>query len=114
TQLDMAPSRFMAWARVSCASLDSAPCDMAPVEKRLAISAAGSTSSTGIGSGGGASPSRACRSPGPRADRRLQQVGDQHVAVLAVAVLLLHQCEVVEGLDGVLVLGVGLATLAHP
>jgi hypothetical protein len=41
---------FMATARVSCASREIEPSDIAPVEKRLTISAAGSTSSSGIGS----------------------------------------------------------------
>ena len=48
------------------------------------------------------------------ADGRLQQVGREHLAVLAVVALLLHERQVVERLDGVLVLGVGLAALAHP
>jgi hypothetical protein len=39
----------MASASVSWASLDSDPCDMAPVENRLAMSVAGSTSSSGTG-----------------------------------------------------------------
>ncbi len=41
--------RFMAMARVSCASLLMEPNDMAPVVKRLTISLAGSTSSIGTG-----------------------------------------------------------------
>ena len=40
---------FIAIARVSCASAESAPCDIAPVEKRRVISSTVSTSSTGIG-----------------------------------------------------------------
>ena len=44
------PMRFIATASVSCASRDSDPSDIAPVENRLTISAAGSTSSSGIGS----------------------------------------------------------------
>ena len=40
----------MATASVSCASGDSAPRLIPPVEKRLTISPAGSTSSSGIGS----------------------------------------------------------------
>ncbi len=44
--------RFMAMASVSCASLEMEPNDMAPVAKRLTISLAGSTSSSGIGLGG--------------------------------------------------------------
>ena len=43
------PMRFIATASVSCASRESEPSDIAPVEKRLTISAAGSTSSSGIG-----------------------------------------------------------------
>ena len=41
--------RFMATASVVCASREIEPKDMAPVEKRLTISFAGSTSSIGIG-----------------------------------------------------------------
>src|SRR6266705_991055 len=41
--------RFMATASVVCASTEIEPCDIAPVEKRLTISAAGSTSSIGTG-----------------------------------------------------------------
>lgn len=48
--LDLAPSWFMAMARVSCASLEMEPYDMAPVENRLTISLTGSTSSTEIAS----------------------------------------------------------------
>ena len=44
------PMRFIATASVSCASRESDPSDIAPVENRLTISAAGSTSSSGIGS----------------------------------------------------------------
>ena len=40
----------MAIARVSCASVEIEPSDIAPVAKRLTISLAGSTSSSGIGS----------------------------------------------------------------
>ena len=47
----LAPIRFIAIASVSCASLLIAPKDMAPVVNRLTISFAGSTSSSGIGSG---------------------------------------------------------------
>src|SRR3569832_1112733 len=36
--LDLPPSWFMAMARVSCASWEMEPYDMAPVEKRLTIS----------------------------------------------------------------------------
>jgi hypothetical protein len=48
-ELALPPMRFIAAARVSCASADRAPCDIAPVENRLAISWAGSTSSIGTG-----------------------------------------------------------------
>ena len=41
---DLPPIRFIAIASVSCASRPSEPSDIAPVEKRLTISAAGSTS----------------------------------------------------------------------
>ena len=44
---DLAPSRFMAMARVSWASAEMEPYDMAPVEKRRTISLIGSTSSRG-------------------------------------------------------------------
>jgi len=40
----------MAMARVSCISLEMAPKDIAPVQKRWTISVAGSTSSSGTGS----------------------------------------------------------------
>ena len=40
--------RFIATASVSCASREIEPSDIAPVEKRLTISAAGSTSSSGM------------------------------------------------------------------
>src|SRR5215467_14500055 len=46
------PSRFIATASVSCASREIEPSDIAPVEKRLTISAAGSTSSSGMPSSG--------------------------------------------------------------
>ena len=45
---DWPPMRFIAIASVSCASRESEPSDIAPVEKRLTISLAGSTSSSGI------------------------------------------------------------------
>ena len=41
--------RFIATASVVCASVEIEPSDIAPVEKRLTISAAGSTSSIGTG-----------------------------------------------------------------
>ncbi|MCY1313815.1 hypothetical protein D9M70_643760 [compost metagenome] len=45
----MPPIRFMAIASVVCASRLIEPKDIAPVEKRLTMSVAGSTSSTEIG-----------------------------------------------------------------
>ncbi len=65
-QLDLPPMRFMASAKVSWASADSEPCDMAPVEKRLVISVTGSTSSTGMGSFCGTSSSKSRNSVGAR------------------------------------------------
>ena len=62
--------RFMAWASVSWASFDSEPCDMAPVEKRRAMAAAGSTSSRGIGGPSGDQPSRSLSSVGGRSVTR--------------------------------------------
>ena len=47
--LDLPPNRFMAIARVSCASREIEPYDMAPVLNRLTMSATDSTSSIGIG-----------------------------------------------------------------
>ncbi len=47
--LDLPPIRFIAIARVVCASRLMDPNDIAPVENRLTISDAGSTSSNGIG-----------------------------------------------------------------
>ena len=44
------PRRFIAIASVSCASVEIEPSDIAPVAKRLTISFAGSTSSSGTGS----------------------------------------------------------------
>ncbi|MNC85827.1 hypothetical protein D3C83_14410 [compost metagenome] len=41
--------RFIAIASTVCASVEIEPSDIAPVEKRLTISAAGSTSSIGTG-----------------------------------------------------------------
>ena len=65
-QLDRPPIRFMAWARVSWASFESDPCDMAPVENRRAISLAGSTSSSGTGGPIGDHSSRSLSSVGGR------------------------------------------------
>ena len=47
--------RFMAMAIVSCVSREMAPRDMPPVQKRAMMSAAGSTSSIGMGAPAGAS-----------------------------------------------------------
>ena len=58
--LDFPPSLFMAIASVSCASAEIDPYDMAPVLKRLTISEAGSTSSSGTG---GRSPVRSSNRP---------------------------------------------------
>ena len=41
------PMRFMAMAMVSCVSREIAPSDMPPVQKRLMMSAAGSTCKIG-------------------------------------------------------------------
>ena len=46
---DLPPIRFIAIASVVCASVEIEPSDIAPVEKRFTISAAGSTSSSGTG-----------------------------------------------------------------
>ena len=56
-------------ASVSCASRESEPSDIAPVEKRLTISSAGSTSSSGIAAvAGGAEAQQAAQR---RAARRV-------------------------------------------
>ncbi len=57
---DLAPSRFIAIASVSCASWEMEPYDMAPVENRATMSATGSTCSSGTG---GRTPSRKVKSP---------------------------------------------------
>src|SRR5215472_15443604 len=49
-EFDRPPSLFIAIASVWCASADSEPYDIAPVQNRLTISLTGSTSSTGTGS----------------------------------------------------------------
>ena len=59
-----APSRFMAMASVSWASLLIEPCDMAAVKNRLTIASTGSTSSSGTGSA-------AANSNRPRSVQRL-------------------------------------------
>jgi len=46
--LDLPPIRFIATAIVSCVSLEIAPRDIPPVQKRAMMAAAGSTSSTEI------------------------------------------------------------------
>jgi len=46
---DFPPMRFIATARFSCASLLMDPNDIAPVQNRLTIWLAGSTSSSGMG-----------------------------------------------------------------
>ena len=46
--LDFPPILFIAMARVSCASPDIEPYDIAPVANLLTISDTGSTSSSGI------------------------------------------------------------------
>ncbi|CPU64065.1 Uncharacterised protein [Mycobacteroides abscessus] len=57
---DRPPRRFIAIARVSWASAEMEPYDIAPVLKRLTISLTGSTSSSGTA---GRSPSRSSRRP---------------------------------------------------
>ena len=64
----------MAWARVSCASRERAPCDMAPVENRRTMSVAGSTSSIGMGLAAGISSSRSCSSSSGRSLASLANV----------------------------------------
>lgn len=49
--------RFMAMEMVSCVSREMAPRDMPPVQKRTMMSAAGCTSSSGMGSPAGCSSS---------------------------------------------------------
>ena len=64
-ELLLAPMRFIATAKVSCASLPSAPKDIAPVVNRLTSSAAGSTSSSGT-------PSTPCVSSSLSSPRRVE------------------------------------------
>ncbi len=52
---DLPPMRFMAMASVACASVEIEPSDIAPVAKRLTISLADSTSSSGTGGAAGLS-----------------------------------------------------------
>ncbi len=49
-EFDLPPKRFMLMASVSCASRDSAPSDMPPVQKRLTMSSSGWTWLMGMGS----------------------------------------------------------------
>ncbi len=46
------PMRFIAIASVVCASVEIEPSDIAPVEKRFTMLAAGSTSANGIAGAG--------------------------------------------------------------
>jgi hypothetical protein len=62
--------RFMAIASVSCASRDSEPSDIAPDAKRLTISDAGSTSSSGMPPSGAQRNFIRPRSEARRADWR--------------------------------------------
>jgi len=55
---DLPPMRFIATASVVCASVEIEPSDIAPVTKRLTISLAGSTSSSGTGVAAGFSSNR--------------------------------------------------------
>ena len=55
---DLPPIRFIATARVECASREIEPKDIAPVENRLTISLAGSTSSSGAGVSAGMNSNR--------------------------------------------------------
>ena len=57
---DLPPKRFIAIAKVSCASCEIEPYDIAPVEKRLIISEADSTSSIEMA---GRTPSLKPKSP---------------------------------------------------
>ena len=56
--------RLKAAAMVWCASAESEPCDIPPLEKRLTISVAGSTSSSGMASAPGRSSRRSRSSIG--------------------------------------------------
>ncbi len=60
---DLPPIWFMARASVVCASRLIEPKDMAPVEKRLTISVAGITSSSGTGARPSSSASRILNRP---------------------------------------------------
>ena len=77
---ERAPSRFIAIARVSCASLEIEPSDMAPVAKRRTISLDGSTSESGMGGPAGSSSSRlrsvvACAEASSIASENARNVG---------------------------------------
>ena len=80
-QLLLPPIMFIAIASVSCASAESAPCDIAPVEKRRVIASTGSTSSIGTGSLAGTSSSRSCSSVD---GSRLDEVAEPPVEVGAL------------------------------
>ena len=67
-EFDRAPRRFIAIASVSCASAEIDPKLIAPVENRLTISPAGSTSSIGTG---GRTPSLNFSRPRSAASRSL-------------------------------------------
>ena len=82
--LDLAPMRFMAMASVSWASRDSDPRLIAPVLKRLTISLAGSTSSSGIGLSGEAELHEAAQRGGARG-LVVGLLGEQVVGLLGVA-----------------------------
>ena len=60
--------RFMATASVACASVEMEPSDIAPVEKRLTISEAGSTSSSEMARSGSKRNSKSPRSVISRLD----------------------------------------------
>ena len=59
---DLPPIRFIATASVAWASVEIEPSDIAPVAKRLTISAAGSTSAIGIDLAGSTTNSNRPRS----------------------------------------------------
>ncbi len=80
--------RFMAMASVVCASREIEPKDMAPVEKRLTISTAGSTSSsdTGVRPNSSARLDLEQAADGVHPQRRfVHQLGEFAVAILGVA-----------------------------
>ena len=65
-QFERPPRRLNAIATVSCASAESEPCDMPPLEKRRRIDSTGSTSSIGTSGPAGTSSSRSRGSSGTR------------------------------------------------